>query len=205
MDKLPMPSAAAGRPTALGGTLNTAARSTGFAMSESENQFVVVHVVAKREAIQNKSFDRLLASHGIDLVSQSPNDQRKTISGHAFRKQASELAIKQADESAAEQDTDFVLVEAPKPTIISCLASLNKDSANYVGINVDQSAVPRKTTSLRSLAPPRSWPMICSNSPVASPRSNKRQPIVTVRIIMAPKPPQLLLSVPRAQRHGPRS
>ena len=36
MDKLPMPSAAAGRPTALGGALNTAAGSTGFAMSESE-------------------------------------------------------------------------------------------------------------------------------------------------------------------------
>ena len=90
-------------------------------------------------------------------MSQSPNDQRKTISGHAFRKQASELGIKQADESAAEQDTDFVLVEAPKPTIISCLASLNKDSANYVGINVDQSAnaqarISEKSGSAKKLA-----------------------------------------------------
>ncbi|HEX5470996.1 MAG TPA: hypothetical protein VFW73_03875, partial [Lacipirellulaceae bacterium] len=151
VDKLAMPPQSTGRATALGGAVSgpTAKKAP---TPESPNQSFVVHVVAKREAIQNKSFDRLLASHGIDFVSDSPKDQSQINRSRAFRKQAPEIAIKLADKSGEEQGADFVLVEAPKPTIISCLASLNKDSANYLGINVDQSTAAHDRAS-EKLAP----------------------------------------------------
>ena len=34
----------------------------------------------------------------------------------------------------------MVLVDAPEPTIISCLAGLNQDAENYVGVAVDEPA-----------------------------------------------------------------
>ncbi|HVT26740.1 MAG TPA: zf-HC2 domain-containing protein [Lacipirellulaceae bacterium] len=140
LSKLAKPSVAAGRASALGGALTAAAPGSGESnLFASQNQLVIVHVVATRDAIQNKSFERLLADHRIDLVSQSSKDKSPFARGRAFRQQAPELGIKLADKFAAGQDAHFVLVEAPEPAIVSCLASLHKDSANFVGIDIDQS------------------------------------------------------------------
>jgi anti-sigma factor RsiW len=118
-----------------------------------DDQLVVVHVLAKRAALENKAFDQLLVSNGIavDLAApvEEPNarhERSRTLSGRV---------AEQPDTPApadSEADVDVVLVEAPTPTIESCLKELNQDYANYVGVEV-QGATPAAGPSEEPLTP----------------------------------------------------
>jgi anti-sigma factor RsiW len=157
----PAPSQAAGRdmaetnttraPAAAGGAASAARidatdELAGAPASEPVGEFdqhqpVVVHVVAKREAIENKMFDQLLLSNGIAIQSAMPADST-VASADRYRTLASSsrtterAAAPPADEDA---EVDVVLVEAPPTKILSCLADLNQDSANYLSVSVDES------------------------------------------------------------------
>ena len=139
-------------PTAGGGAASTARADATEELpvmppSQPAGQFdddqpVVVHVVAKREAIENRAFDQLLLSNGIAVEAALPaegavaSDDRYRMlaaSGRATERDAAQPA----DEDA---EVDVVLVEAPPTKIISCLADLNQDYANYLSVSVDDSS-----------------------------------------------------------------
>ena len=116
---------------------------------QARNPLVVVHVLAKREALQNKTFDRLLASHGIAIESQPPQGQ--TLASGAGRLNTSgpkeSVVGRYSGTLAREQGADMVLVDAPVHTVESCLAGLNQNSNDYLGVEVDEGPAPRDGTN----------------------------------------------------------
>ena len=132
---------------AVGGEISLGAAATRQVASDAlakapaqakEEDFVVVHVVVKRDALRNKTFDQLLTKNGIQLE-ESPEEE--TASGSAGEKLAEKDNVdRKLDRSAAQnQDVDVVLVEAPPTTIESCLSDLKQDQTNYLGVSVDDS------------------------------------------------------------------
>ena len=109
------------------------------------NPLVVVHVLAKREALQHNTFDRLLASHGIAIESQPPQGQTLAFGLGRFNTSGPKEPAVGRDSTALawEQSADMILVDAPAQTIESCLAGLNQNSNDYLGIEVDEGPAPR--------------------------------------------------------------
>jgi anti-sigma factor RsiW len=107
------------------------------------DSLVVVHVVAKPEAFRNKLFDKLLVNNGIaieaDLMSEK--EERFSRSAGALSKDAKDKDVGQlADQFArtsAGRDADILLVDAPQTKIESCLAGLQRDAENYIGVAVE--------------------------------------------------------------------
>ncbi len=120
------------------------------ALSEEDAQkagdkFMVVRVVARRDALEAKEFERLLAQNGVEVVSAADEvvsedplalnarSRRFAVRDQAGLERQREPEAQQTDSSAVEA----VLVEAPEATIISCLDSLSKDNVNYLGVAVE--------------------------------------------------------------------
>jgi hypothetical protein len=127
--------------------------------SVAEEDVVVVHVLAKRKALENKVFDQLLASNGIVVdpaygkqvapptpaATAAPANaaQNEAASQRAEGRGAGEAAD-QSKPAAAE--VDVVLVDAPSEAILGCMSDLNKDLSNYVGVSVDESAAVKESS-----------------------------------------------------------
>jgi hypothetical protein len=120
------------------------------ALSEEDSQeagdkFMVVRVVARRDALEAKEFERLLAQNGVEVVSPADEvvsedsltlnarSRRFAVRDQAGLERQTEPEAQQTDSSAVEA----LLVEAPEATIISCLDSLSKDNVNYLGVAVE--------------------------------------------------------------------
>ena len=126
---------------ALGGALGKRPEST-----EETSPLVVVHVVAKRRAIENKTFEQLLVTNGIAVEAESLAEVKSGIASDRFARKA-KTENPATVEAAGKMDEDesagyAVLVEAPQTTILSCVAGLNKDLDNYVSLEVDESPTP---------------------------------------------------------------
>ncbi len=158
LEELPADRMSSATPTAppasdAGGTL---AYDTDSPMGEpakpADNELVVVHVSAKREAIQNGSFDRLLADNGIVVDAEAAGETVEATNGRPQRfAEESQLAVQSAvGKPAAGADVDIVLVEAPRKMIASCLADLNDDSRNYYGVEVNDAPASNEVAELKA-------------------------------------------------------
>ncbi len=118
-----------------------------------EQRRVVVRVVAKSEALRKKSFDQLLADNKIYFDVQSAKDQPLTIGGGELPKQAeTEIAAKSRSKKTDDgQLVEMVLVDAPASNIGSCLASLNKNSDDYLRIDVSEEPQSRDRADDKSM------------------------------------------------------
>ncbi len=116
--------------------------------SSADGELVVVHVYAKRAALENKAFDQLLTKNGIALeptvadgdASGDAAAESLSSSREPARATSGRVAQRQADDEAKDNSAvEVVLVDAPPNTILSCMNDLNIDHANYVGVSVDDS------------------------------------------------------------------
>jgi hypothetical protein len=107
-----------------------------------EDELVVVHVLAKRKAIKDRTFDQLLVSNGIAVEPEAPAESADELADRSRALASSSRAAERGPAQPVddEADVDVVLVEAPPVKIKSCLAELNRDSTNYLGVSVDESA-----------------------------------------------------------------
>jgi hypothetical protein len=138
---------AAGAPVDAADRLETLKRDDELREAQSE-QLVVVHVVAKPEAIKNKSFDKLLLDNGLAIESEIVSDAEEraaiTESRAAKPAEVERLTIQSLNKPPSGQTVaDAVLVDAPKATIASCLAGLKNDESNYTGVDVQVPAEPQ--------------------------------------------------------------
>jgi hypothetical protein len=117
--------------------------------AQADSQLVVVRVVARKAALEAKTFDQLLERNGIEVepsASESMSEEtlapntrsrrfasRDAAEDFDLARQKQQTGPQQSDEPAVEA----VLVEAPEQTILSCLDSLNKDNVNYLGVAVE--------------------------------------------------------------------
>jgi anti-sigma factor RsiW len=147
-DKLAI-SGAAGRARVSGGPV-----APGFVRDEisaelkkDAQDLVVVRVLARPEALKNKSFDRLLNVRQIAFEPQPATEQPTSSRAQTYDGYETQLATRAArlaDQSTHEAEADVVLVEAPEPVIESCLADLHKDPANFPIIEVDDASAAGK-------------------------------------------------------------
>lgn len=109
---------------------------------------VVVNVLAKRAAIENKAFEKLLTSNGVELEpakasseQKSPQLEESLAAAAPAPAVSGRVAQSPADAPPAEakqvSDVELVLVEAPASTVFSCLDQLKDDTTNYLGIAVE--------------------------------------------------------------------
>jgi anti-sigma factor RsiW len=109
-----------------------------------EDQLVVVHVMARRTALENKRFEQLLTTNGIQ-IDEAPVAERANETAPLGRQAVREREARRARAPVAQEQQDatpeeeVVLVEAAPTTIMSCLESLKRDEENYMGIKVDDS------------------------------------------------------------------
>ncbi len=143
-DSLAVPPQTVGRASASGSALSRSLAQEESKRIGHEIPLVVVHVLAKPDAIQKKAFDQLLASHDISVEQQSAKDHSSALVGSLVAKQAEgEFAAGNlSDNSTAGEKVDVLFVEAPRAAIISCLNDLQQDSSNYLGIKVDERSNP---------------------------------------------------------------
>jgi hypothetical protein len=105
-----------------------------------DRKFLIVHVVATPEAFKNKSFDQLIQAHGIKFEPQPEKATSLSASaGERYARQPkNESSVEQRDSKVAEAPAqDLVLVEGPKLRVESLLAALNKNTTDYLGVDVD--------------------------------------------------------------------
>jgi hypothetical protein len=102
-----------------------------------DEELVVVHVVARREALENKEFERLLISNGISITPASLSGE-SNVAPQRDRAVSSRVADGPGGAPPAEQaELDVVLVDAPATKITKFLGELNQDYRNYLGVSVD--------------------------------------------------------------------
>jgi negative regulator of sigma E activity len=103
----------------------------------NEEPLVVVHVVTKRDALQRKTFDQLLARNGIVMETDPPSPP-PTLPSDAAAPGTPPAGSAPGQASRGETDeSQTVIVEAPPEAIFSCLSDLNQDKENYAGVLVD--------------------------------------------------------------------
>ena len=104
----------------------------------AEDQLVVVHVQVTPVAFQTKTFDGLLARNGIEVEEAPATNEQSAPEEEAVvaRREASRLKDKAAS-TVAEPDLDVVFVSAPAAQVASCLADLDKDTHNYLAVDID--------------------------------------------------------------------
>ncbi len=154
-DKLTPALQPTGRVGGAGGARGVAAeKQKSESLVEPDTQwFTVVRVVAKPEALNRGSFERLLADNKIEFVSQPAKNQPFSFGGGKLRKPV------QSDSESKEQSkvsqnhaakTEMVLVEAPAPAIESCLADLNKNSNDFLSIAVSEEPLSQDRVDAKS-------------------------------------------------------
>ena len=110
---------------------------------------LVVHVVAKKYALDNKAFEDLLAKNHIQLESNSTTlafEEARRAGGTVYRSSKAAEADRFAGQVEAKstdgaQEVEFLEVEAPRQSIESCLTELQQDSANYAGVAIEKVAL----------------------------------------------------------------
>jgi hypothetical protein len=109
------------------------------------SETVLVRVLARREALENKAFDQLLARNGIEVDAQAADgSSTPTVDARAQPQSAQQSESETLLETRAPQpptsviQDELVLVDAPASAIESSLATLNADEANYLGVVVEQ-------------------------------------------------------------------
>lgn len=106
------------------------------------DSFVVVHVLAKPAAMQNRAFDKLLLSNGIDIEAESRGEEERVGDNVQQPSEADKTAPEFGALKMPQQadEVDMVLVDAPESAVKSCLAGLQKDADNYAGVEVEETA-----------------------------------------------------------------
>jgi hypothetical protein len=117
--------------------------------SVAQEQPVVVRVLARREALESKAFDRILESNGIVVDAAIVDDtsiatvRARSESEMAEQKEVETVRAKSSPQSPASgREEEVLLVEAPASAITSSLETLVADEVNYLGIKVDETAAP---------------------------------------------------------------
>jgi anti-sigma-K factor RskA len=110
---------------------------------DGENSIVVVHVVAKKDALENKTFEGLLKNNDISIDPDSEIEDRAGGTGGAVnrsmkRSEADRFAgaLEGKPAGGQQEEVEMLLVEAPRQTIELCLEGLYKDAENYPGVEV---------------------------------------------------------------------
>jgi hypothetical protein len=118
-------------------------RSSG----EADVELLVVHVNARPEALEQKLFDAMLARNGITVeepsepaTSELRDESVDTLSRSGVT--GSRTSAAESSRAGEQSEVDVVLVEAPPAQIYGCLAEIDADRANYLGIEVDDALVP---------------------------------------------------------------
>jgi anti-sigma factor RsiW len=119
---------------------DSAAPAAPTQSATQSDELVVVHVLAKREALENKAFDQLLVNNGVSFeLAPRAADRAAGATRYEAPAAASGRAENQAAPPRYDTLVEAVLVEAPPQTIEMCLDELNKDSSNYLGVEVGDS------------------------------------------------------------------
>jgi negative regulator of sigma E activity len=136
LDKLAVHPEPSGGP---GGPLDVADAKQKSELTENNQPLIVVRVIAKRAAIQNGSFDRLLAANKIELEPQLVERQSLSLgAGKTAKQTESESLAKQRSKKAEDHAADVVFVEAPPSKIESCLTDLNNNSSDFLSVAVNE-------------------------------------------------------------------
>jgi hypothetical protein len=113
----------------------------------AREQPVVVRVLARREALESKAFDRLLESNGIAVDAAIVDDtaiatvRARSESALAEQKEVETVRAKSSPQSPTSgREAEVLLVEAPASAITSSLETLVADEVNYLGIKVEETA-----------------------------------------------------------------
>ncbi len=127
----------------------------------AEDELVVVRVNVRPAALRNQEFDRLLSSNSIVFEPPVEDNQTATTSGaaggeFAMMGRGADKPVGKAENVAADQNVDAVLVEAPVAQIEQCLADIDADKDNYLGVAIDQEPANR-AVPLQNVANERNW------------------------------------------------
>jgi hypothetical protein len=124
------------------------------ATQADDDELLVVHVTAKREALENRAFEKLLVSNGIAVESGPAIDDGSFTAGTRIRSLGQSAAQPERSGFGAagashegEENVDVVLVEAPTTAIMSCLSDMNQDYSNYLSLSVDDKSTPAASAS----------------------------------------------------------
>jgi anti-sigma factor RsiW len=133
-----------------------AALESQLNLPEALGELVVVHIIATPAAIQNKSLDDLLMKRGIPIEPEPASDAQqraKDVESDVAKPLEKERpAAKSLNETLRPETLlDAVLVDAPSPTIVACLADLKKDEASFVGVEVQVPPADRDRTQANAL------------------------------------------------------
>lgn len=109
---------------------------------------LVVNIQAKPEALQQRLFDEVLARNGIvveEPVAVSADEPSRAPAAAATRSgntpaAGEELRPSESLSADKQPQLDVVLVEAAPAQIAKCLAEIDADRSNYLGIEVDDLA-----------------------------------------------------------------
>jgi hypothetical protein len=121
-----------------------------------EDAVVVVRVHAKRAALENKAFDRLLERSGIEVDSAvddagATDLAQETRAARRFAENGQAPAAKPApDQQKDDATVEAVLVEASPTAIASCMDGLNKDAENFVALVVDDTSAVRAQSAIEA-------------------------------------------------------
>lgn len=99
-------------------------RTERFVEDAAGNEHLVVHVSLTPEAVQNRAFDATLLKNQIEVEAEAASEAEML-----------------ADQPAAMEEVDVVVVEAAPAQVYSTLAEINRDTKNYAGIEIQPQAV----------------------------------------------------------------
>jgi hypothetical protein len=120
-----------------------------------EDRFLVVNLVVSREALQQNAFDKLLLKNNVQI---EPETRAGGFGGELAERRiapapSARLRAQTTDEVKSNQqlenknaDVEWMLVEAPAATIVSCTTELNNDTTNFLSVSVE----PRKLSAEKS-------------------------------------------------------
>lgn len=145
----PLPAGSAGPVAGRGGGSGGAVANQPLERVEELAPTLVVHVVAKKYALDNKAFEDLLAKNHIQLESNSTTlafEEAHRASGIVNRSSKAANADRFAGQVEAKttdgaQEVELLEVEASRQSIESCLTELQQDSANYAGVAIEKVAL----------------------------------------------------------------
>lgn len=136
-----------------GGLAGAAAVNQPLERDEKLAPTLVVHVVAKKYALDNKAFEDLLAKNRITFEPESNRlafEESRRAGGTVYRSskmaEADRFVGQAAKPTGGAQEVEFLEVEAPRQSIESCLTELQQDSANYAGVAIDKVSVGPENT-----------------------------------------------------------
>jgi anti-sigma factor RsiW len=109
-----------------------------------ETKEVVVRVVAKRAALDNKLIDQLLVKNGIAVDAEQVADDKSESPARGLAEDAKQASaadqVAQQPAQTFDAGCDVVVVDAPHEAIRSCVSDLNRDLANYTYVEVDDAS-----------------------------------------------------------------